>query len=79
MRVAPEQPLRAVPPAHAPPPPAVPPRLCVLLAFRPLPGVAPIFKGERQGVAQAYTVTSSFSVPTHDLAGGRQAGQGSAG
>lgn len=48
-----------------------PPLHCPLqLAFRPLPaGVAPIFKGERQGVQNAYTVTAAFSIPGHDLAG----------
>ena len=38
------------------------------LAYRPL-NTPPLFKGEREGVPQAYTLTSSFSIPGKDLAG----------
>ncbi|GAB4820154.1 hypothetical protein N2152v2_007200 [Parachlorella kessleri] len=38
------------------------------LAYRPL-NSPPLFKGEREGVPNAYTLTSSFSVPDKGLAG----------
>ena len=38
------------------------------LAYRTL-NSPPLFKGEREGVPHAYTLTSSFSVPDKDLAG----------
>lgn len=41
----------------------------IQLAFRPLTTEPPIFKGERNGELHAYTVTSAFSVPQHNLAG----------